>query len=118
MRELKLERSMTWMGKDLVLCIQNEHGHIGSVVTGEPYEKDGVLHVTTSSWNRLNHKDELMALLYVKGIVPIGNCVVTCCCGIHLDDITPEELKAILAWGEQDLRQLKQELIHHLHHPS
>ena len=36
MRKIHLKRTMQWMGKDLVIHVQNENGHIGSVVIGQP----------------------------------------------------------------------------------
>lgn len=106
MREICIKRTMEWMGKDLVIHIQNEKGHIGSVVTGQPYYKDEQIHVTFNTWNQLGHKDDIVATMYVKAAVLKYECVVTCVCGIHLDDITYEEMKEILDWVKGDIRNL------------
>lgn len=106
MRSIQLKRQMYQMGNDLVICIQNENGHIGCVVTGEPYYKDNQLHITYNTWNRLSHKDDCVAKLYVEKAVQKYQCVVSCVCGIHLDQITNDEIKAIMDWVKQDLINL------------
>lgn len=106
MREICIKRTMEWMGKDLVIHIQNENGHIGSVVTGQPYYKDDQIHVTFNTWNQLGHKDDIVATMYVKSAVLKYECVVTCICGIHLDDIAPEEMQKILTWVKKDIQDL------------
>lgn len=106
MRNIEIKRTMQRMGKDLVICVQNENGHIGSVVTGEPYFKDQQVHVTCQIWNRLGHKDDVVAQMYVKAAVIKYQCVVTCICGIHLDDISETEMKAIMQWVKEDVSKI------------
>lgn len=110
MRNINCRREMLWMGKDLVICIQNEDGHIGSVVTAQPYKKQDKVHVTLSAWNQLSHKDDMVASLYAKQAALCLQQIVTCVCGIHIDDICEEELQAILTWVHQDVEKMKQEV--------
>ena len=106
MRGICMKRTIEWMGKDLVIHIYNEHGHIGSVVTGEPYIKENETHVTFNTWNQLGHKDDIVATMYVKAAVMKYHCVVSCICGIHLDHITPLEMQAIFNWVKEDIKTL------------
>ena len=106
MRKINIKRTMEWIGQDLVMHVYNENGHIGSVVTGQPYMRNHEIHVTFNTWNQLGHKDDIIANLYVKEAVLKYHCVVSCVCGIHLDDITNEEMQAIIEWVKEDILKL------------
>lgn len=110
MRKINLIRNMYYMGNDLVIMVQNDNGHIGSVVTGQPYLKDKNIHVTYNTWNKLGHKDDEVAKMYVQEAVLYLNSVVSCVCGIHIDNITKEEMKYILDWVKHDIKLMINEL--------
>lgn len=101
-----MKRTIEWMGKDLVIHVYNENGHIGSIVTGEPYIKENQTHVTFNTWNQLGHKDDIVATMYVKAAVMKYHCVVSCICGIHLDHITPLEMQTLFNWVKEDIKTL------------
>lgn len=112
MRVCDIRRTMIFLGSDLVICVGNESGaHIGSCVISETYEKNGKVHVTSSVRNRVEHKDGEVALLYAETAAKLLNRTVCCVCGIHYDDITPEEIREVIAWCKQDAEAMKQELI-------
>lgn len=108
MRTIKLKRTMEWLGDDLVICVQNENGHIGAVVIGQPYQRDKETHVTLTTFNRIAHKDDEVARMYVKAAVIKYGCVVTCICGIHLDDITTIEMAKIMETVKVDISQIEE----------
>jgi hypothetical protein len=83
------------MGSDLVVRIYNQNAHIGAVAVGDydhEHERASVSVIT-----RLGHKDDALAreaaYLLSKSIRrPV--CVIA---GVHLDNITGEEIDKILA---------------------
>ena len=83
------------MGSDLVVRIYNQNAHIGAVAIGDyDYEHE---RASVSVITRLGHKDDALAgeaayLLSKSMRRPV--CVLA---GVHLDDITGEEIDKILA---------------------
>jgi len=87
--------TVTSMGSDLVVRIYNQNAHIGAVAIGDyDYEHE---RASVSVITRLGHKDDALAgeaaYLLSKSIRrPV--CVIA---GVHLDNITKEEIDKILA---------------------
>jgi hypothetical protein len=83
------------MGSDLVVRIYNQNAHIGAVAIGDyDYEHE---RASVSVITRLGHKDDALAgeaaYLLSKSIKrPV--CVIA---GVHVDNITGEEIDKILA---------------------
>jgi hypothetical protein len=83
------------MGGDLVVRIYNQDAHIGAVAIGDyDYEHE---RASVSVITRLGHKDDALAgeaaYLLSKSIKrPV--CVIA---GVHVDNITGEEIDKILA---------------------
>jgi hypothetical protein len=83
------------LGSDLVVRIYNKNAHIGAVAIADyDYEHE---RASVSVITRLGHKDDALAgeaaYLLSKSIRrPV--CVIA---GVHLDDITREEIDEILA---------------------
>ena len=82
------------MGSDLVVFIYNKNAHIGAVAVGEyDHEEE---RASVSVITRLGHKDDAIAQkaahLISKSIKKPA-CVIA---GIHLDNITQEEIDKIL----------------------
>lgn len=90
----KVSLSVYYMGSDPIVYIYNENAHIGAVAIGEYDDKTG--RASTSVTTRLGHKDDVIAQesaylisKYTKG----PSCVIA---GVHLDDITEEEIREFL----------------------
>jgi len=83
------------MGSDLVVFIYNENAHVGAVALGEydhQQERASVSVIT-----RLGHKDDAVAQKAAYLISKSLKKPVCIIAGIHLDDITQEEIDKILA---------------------
>jgi hypothetical protein len=83
------------MGSDLVVRIYNQNAHIGAVAVGD-YDHEHK-RASVSVVTRLGHKDDALAaeaayLLSKSTRRPV--CVIA---GVHLDNITREEVDKILA---------------------
>ena len=82
------------MGDDLVVSIYNENAHIGAVAVGEydfEHKRASVSVVT-----RLGHKDDAIAQKAAHLISKSTGKPVCVIAGIHLDNITQEEIDKIL----------------------
>lgn len=82
------------MGGDVVVCIFNENAHIGAVAIGEYDHKEK--RTSTSVITRLGHRDDIVAqkaAYVISKHTRRSSCVIT---GIHVDDITEEEIQRIL----------------------
>ncbi len=103
----KVSLSAYYMGDDLVLCIYNQNAHIGAVAMGEYdlNEKRG----STSVITRLGHKDDAVAQKVAHSISTYTKKPACVIAGIHLDDITQDEIDQIL----QNTRSLIDEFISH-----
>lgn len=97
---LRVVLKATPLGEGILITIYNPGGaHIGAVALAEYDRESG--RVSVSVLTRKGHKDDevarKMAYTIAKGTEkPV--CVV---CGIHLDGITPEEVKGIVLYAEK-----------------
>ncbi len=90
----KLSLSMQSFGDDLVISIYNENAHIGAVSVGEYDPRHG--RTSASVITRLGHKDDALAqkaAYLISKHTKRPSCVIA---GVHLDDITHEEIQKFL----------------------
>ncbi len=111
---LEIKREVIKMGNDYVILIQNENGHIGSVVTAYPCIRNGHETCSYNVINTLGHKDDEVAIRYASRICKNTRQVVTCICGIHYDDITKDQIQEVLNYIENDIDELEKEVSHNL----
>ncbi|MDP2731223.1 MAG: hypothetical protein Q8O55_12195 [Dehalococcoidales bacterium] len=86
----KVSLSVTYMGSVPVVSIYNENPHLGAVAVGEYDDKSG--RTSVSVLTRLGHKDDAIAqksAYLISKSIKGPSCVIA---GIHLDDITEEEI--------------------------
>ena len=82
------------MGHDLVVCIFNKNAHLGAMAVGE-YDHAGK-RTSISVITRLGHKDDVIAekaAYLISKHAKSPSCVIA---GVHLDNITDEEIQKVL----------------------
>lgn len=86
------------MGRDYTVAVYGgDISHVGSVVLaqGRPSLTGEGISSTSSVMNCIGHKDEVVARMFAEAIASQNNCTVVCSCGIHVDDITVEQLSQV-----------------------
>ena len=86
------------MGKDYTVTVcGGTLPHIGGAVMAQarPSLTGQGVSATSSVLNCVGHKDEAIARMFAEKIAVHGNCTVVCVCGIHLDNITAEQLVGV-----------------------
>ena len=87
----RISLSAQSIGEGIVVFIYNEKGHIGAVAVAEYDHNEN--RTSTSVITRLGHKDDTIAQKAAHLIskhTKKPSCVIA---GVHLDDITEEEIK-------------------------
>ena len=86
------------MGKDYSLAVYGgDTPHIGSVVMAiaRPSLNGEGIGVTSSVINGTGHKDQDIARWFAESLAKRKSCTVICGCGIHVDDITPDQISLV-----------------------
>jgi len=92
------------IGSDLVVYIYNQNAHIGAVAIGDyDYEHK---RASVSVITRLGHKDDAIAQEAAHLISKSTEKPVCVIAGIHLDNITREEIDKILANTKIAIKEL------------
>ena len=90
-----LSLSAQGFGAGLVVTIYNKNPHIGAVAVGEYDHTEK--RASTSVITRLGHKDDAIAqkaAYLISKHTKSPSCVIA---GVHLDDITEDEIRQFLA---------------------
>ena len=82
-------------GTGLIVKIFNENPHIGAVAVGE-YDRTQQ-RASVSVHTRLGHKDDVLAQRTAHDVSKTLQLPVCIIAGVHLDDITTQEINQILA---------------------
>nr|WP_176772709.1 hypothetical protein [Sporomusa acidovorans] len=90
---------MTLLGTDFCLTVTGgDRSHLGAVAVaqvGESMIEAGKLTTTVSTITLLGHKEDGMARDLAARLATAVAANVVVCCGIHLDNITPDEIKTV-----------------------
>jgi hypothetical protein len=82
------------MGNDIVIHIFNENAHIGAVAVGEYDHKEK--RASASVITRLGHKDDAIAQRIAHSLAKHLRMPICVIAGVHLDNITENEIERIL----------------------
>ncbi len=88
------------MGADYTLAVYGgQKAHVGSVVMAQarPSLTGKGISATSSVLNGMGHKDEAVARLFAEEVAKAKNCTAVCACGIHIDDMTPDQISQVQA---------------------
>ena len=88
------------MGDDCLVSLRGgDKAHVGSVAMAMPRPSlTGVgRSATVSTLNRTGHKDDFLANPIAHEVAARMDCVAVCSAGVHVDDATSEQFKAIQA---------------------
>ena len=110
----KVDLSASSMGSDMVVYIYNENAHIGAVAIGEYDFKNE--RASTSVITRLGHKDDVIAQRIAYLLAKHFRIAVCVIVGVHLDNITENEIQQILTNVEllgNDLITEGNKIFHH-----
>lgn len=91
---VRVSLSAYHLGGDLVVCVYNENAHIGAVAVGEYDNKEQ--RASASIITRVGHKDDIIAQKAAQSISKHTKKPVCVIAGIHVDNITQEEIEQIL----------------------
>lgn len=90
----RVSLSVQSVGNDLVVFLFNEHGHLGAVAVADYSIQEG--RASTSVITRLGHKDDVVARKAADKLCKFLQKPVCVIAGIHLDNITGEEITQIV----------------------
>jgi len=90
----RITLSTSYIGKDLIICLSNDAGHIGAVAVADYSEKEN--RASVSVLTRLGHKEDSVATGAAHELCKIVKRPVCVIVGIHLDNITDKEIAQIL----------------------
>ena len=89
----KVSLSAQWIGNDLIVCLFNGQGHLGAVAVADFCHAEN--RASTSVITRLGHKDDAVACNAAHTLCRKFKKPVCAIAGIHLDNITDEEITEI-----------------------
>jgi len=90
----RIDLDSIFMGKDLVVRIFNSNAHVGAIALGEYDHQEK--RASVSCITRFGHKDDIIARETAHTLSKAFKINVCVLAGVHLDNITNEEIEQIL----------------------
>ncbi|MHA2105389.1 MAG: prenylated flavin chaperone LpdD [Candidatus Hodarchaeales archaeon] len=102
----------TLLDRDILIIISGPNPHAGAVSLADPYEKilqdnSSFISASTSSLSKYRHKDSDFTSILSKGIAKEFNRTTVVVGGIHIDNISKETIKEILALPKLLIEKIK-----------
>ena len=91
----RVSMSVNRIGEDLIVCLFNDAGHIGAAAVADYSEKEN--QVSVSVITRPGHREDALASDAARKICKAVRRPVCVIAGIHLDNITKDEIAEIMA---------------------
>ena len=110
---LQLHLVATALGRDWLVALGGGTAHIGAVALSQArpsLKADGQTSATTSVLALLGHKEDDLARAVAGRLSASLEATVCVACGIHLDDIRPEELEQVPGLVDELVLALLQKL--------
>ena len=104
----KVSLSAYYMGRDLVVCINNENAHIGAVAIGEYAHEEQ--RASSSVITRLGHRDDVVAKQAAHSISKYTKKPVCVIAGINIVNITKEEINQVLENAQSLITELTSQI--------
>ncbi len=110
----KIVAEAQWVGKDLwVTLTGGTQPHIGSVILAVPrpsLKDPSTISSTSSVLNRSGHLDERPGRNLAEKLAAKLRCNIALVCGIHYDDLTPDNIEDIMGISAQLGEELYEKL--------
>ena len=104
MGRLKINLLAINMGKDIcVLLAGGDTPHLGAITLGSNYEKGDTFSFGT-------HKEGIITKMFSKILQKNYSCNIAVCCGIHLENITKQEITDVYSLCTQLAEELSEQL--------
>ena len=113
-RNIIIEAQVIESGDDLCVVVAGgEEHHIGSVSISMPrpsLSNSEKISATTSTYNFEGHKDDFIGNKFSSELASKLNKKVVVACGIHIDNITEDQMSTVFSVSEKLLREIVEEL--------
>ena len=109
-KDYDINCSVVQMGKDFNVSIYGgDVAHIGAVALGVPrqsLEDKNKISSSVSLLTVVGHKEDVIVQKCAKVLAAKLNSTVVVCCGIHIDDISFEDIKGLVEVVDEIVNEL------------
>jgi hypothetical protein len=107
---MRTELVLEWseIGNDLVVTLEGGRKHVGAVAVGHYDKKSG--DASSSVITLPGHRDDEIALYGARRVSACTKTATVFIVGIHLDDITVDEITEIVDFSKQMINRLIESL--------